>query len=95
MLMPGFAEAEAFSKRLEQIGNLHSDGHPILGLDSRDLLEITPERCPDVIFIPAHIWAPYFSLFDAYSSLIRQRNALKIFPAKSTRWKPASPPTLP
>ena len=33
LLMPGFAEAEAFSKRLEQIGNLHSDGRPILGLD--------------------------------------------------------------
>ncbi|MFR4250522.1 MAG: UvrD-helicase domain-containing protein [Christensenellales bacterium] len=67
LLMPGFAEAEAFSKRLEQIGNLHSDGRPILGLDSRDLLEIALECCPDVIFIPAHIWTPHFSLFGAYS----------------------------
>lgn len=67
LLMPSLAKAEAFSQRLERIGNLHSDGRPILGLDSRDLLEIALECCPDVIFIPAHIWTPHFSLFGAYS----------------------------
>lgn len=67
ILLPGLAEAEALSLRLEEIGNLHSDGRPILGLDSRDLLEITLETCPDAIFIPAHIWTPHFSLFGAYS----------------------------
>ncbi len=53
--------------RLEAIGNLHSDGRPILGLDSRDLLEITLEVEPRAIFIPAHIWTPHFSLFGAFS----------------------------
>lgn len=67
LLMPGLSQAEAFSKRLERIGNLHSDGRPILGLDSRDLLEIALECCPEVVFIPAHIWTPHFSLFGAYS----------------------------
>lgn len=67
ILLPGLMEAEALSLRLEEIGNLHSDGRPILGLDSRDLLEITLETCPDAIFIPAHIWTPHFSLFGAYS----------------------------
>ncbi|MCB6993824.1 UvrD-helicase domain-containing protein [bacterium 210820-DFI.6.37] len=67
ILLPGLAEAEALSRRLEAIGNIHSDGRPILGLDSRDLLEITLETCPEAIFIPAHIWTPHFSLFGAFS----------------------------
>ena len=67
ILLPGLEEAEVLSKRLELIGNLHSDGRPILGLDSRDLLEITLECCPEAIFIPAHIWTPHFSLFGAFS----------------------------
>ena len=67
ILLPGLDEAEALSHRLEEVGNLHSDGRPILGLDSRDLLEITLEVCPKAVFIPAHIWTPHFSLFGAYS----------------------------
>lgn len=67
ILLPGIEQAEALSHRLEAIGNLHSDGRPILGLDSRDLLEITLAVCPEAIFIPAHIWTPHFSLFGAYS----------------------------
>ncbi len=67
ILLPSLEDAEALSYRLETIGNLHSDGRPILGLDSRDLLEITLDVCPEAIFIPAHIWTPHFSLFGAYS----------------------------
>ena len=67
ILLPGLEEAEALSKKLETIGNIHSDGRPILGLDCRDLLEITLESCPDAVFIPAHIWTPHFSLFGAFS----------------------------
>ena len=67
ILLPGLGEAEALAVRLEEIGNLHSDGRPILGLDSRDLLEITLTACPEAIFIPAHIWTPHFSLFGANS----------------------------
>ncbi len=67
ILLPGIEEAELLSKRLETIGNLHSDGRPILGLDCHDLLEITLETCPRAIYIPAHIWTPHFSLFGAFS----------------------------
>ncbi len=67
ILLPSLEAADALSHRLEAIGNLHSDGRPILGLDSRDLLEIMLETVPDGIFIPAHIWTPHFSLFGAYS----------------------------
>lgn len=67
ILLPSLEAAEELSKKLEAIGNIHSDGRPILGLDSHDLLEITLESCPDAIFIPAHIWTPHFSLFGAFS----------------------------
>ncbi len=67
ILLPGLEQADALAQKLEGTYNLHSDGRPILGLDSRDLLEITLDICPDALFIPAHIWTPHFSLFGAYS----------------------------
>lgn len=67
ILLPGIEEAEKMAKKLEKIGNIHSDGRPILGLDSRDLLEIMLEASPEGIFIPAHIWTPHFSVFGAKS----------------------------
>lgn len=67
ILLPGLEQADKLAERLAAIGNVHSDGRPILGLDSRDLLEITLDACPDAIFIPAHIWTPHFSLFGAFS----------------------------
>ncbi len=67
ILLPSLEAAEELSHRLEAIGNLHSDGRPILGLDSRDLLEITLDCCPQGVLIPAHIWTPHFSLFGAFS----------------------------
>ena len=67
ILLPSLQAAEELSRRLERVGNIHSDGRPILGLDSRDLLELTLTACPQAIFIPAHIWTPHFSLFGAFS----------------------------
>lgn len=67
ILLPSLEAAEQLALRLERIGNIHSDGRPILGLDSRDLLEITLDVCPEAEFIPAHIWTPHFSLFGAFS----------------------------
>ncbi|MDO4273842.1 MAG: UvrD-helicase domain-containing protein [Eubacteriales bacterium] len=67
ILLPSLEDAHKLSVKLEAIGNIHSDGRPILGLDSRDLLEIMLETCPQGILIPAHIWTPHFSLFGAFS----------------------------
>lgn len=67
ILLPSLEAAETLSHRLEAIGNIRSDGRPILGLDSQDLLEITLESCPAAIFIPAHIWTPHFSMLGAFS----------------------------
>lgn len=67
ILLPGLEDAERLSIKLESIGNIHSDGRPILGLDCHDLLEITLELCPGAVYVPAHIWTPHFSLFGAFS----------------------------
>lgn len=67
ILLPGLDDADIISKKLEVIGNIHSDGRPILGLDCHDLLEIVLESCPSAVFIPAHIWTPHFALFGAFS----------------------------
>ena len=60
-----------FNKRLERIGNLRSDGRPILGLDARDLLELVLETDDRAFLIPAHIWTPWFSLFGSQSGFDR------------------------
>ena len=67
ILLPSLEDAQKISVKLEQIGNIHSDGRPILGLDCRDLLEILLELCPRAVYVPAHIWTPHFSLFGAFS----------------------------
>ena len=67
ILLPGFKEADDFAARLEKIGNIHSDGRPILGLPCHDLLEIMLEVSEEGMYIPAHIWTPHFSLFGAKS----------------------------
>jgi uncharacterized protein (TIGR00375 family) len=73
--LPDFEAAARFTARLghggdgiEGLGgNLGSDGRPIIGLDSRDLLEVTLEASPDAFLVPAHIWTPWFSALGSKS----------------------------
>jgi uncharacterized protein (TIGR00375 family) len=65
--LPDLAAAARFNAALGRIGNLTADGRPILGLDSRDLLEITLEASPDGFLVPAHIWTPWFSALGSKS----------------------------
>jgi DNA helicase-2/ATP-dependent DNA helicase PcrA len=67
IFMPTFAALERLQARLERIGNIRSDGRPILGLDSRDLLEIVLETDPQGYLIPAHIWTPWFAILGSKS----------------------------
>ena len=71
LILPNLEDADRLARRLELIGNIHSDGRPILGLDCRDLLEIMLETCPQAVYVPAHIWTPHFSLFGAFSGFDR------------------------
>jgi uncharacterized protein (TIGR00375 family) len=67
IILPNFEKAADFNNQLSRIGNLKSDGRPILGLDSRDLLEITLNTDKEALFIPAHIWTPWFAMFGSKS----------------------------
>ena len=64
---PSLEAVEHMQAALDRIGNIRSDGRPILGLDSRDLLEILLEGDPQNVLIPAHIWTPWFSLLGSKS----------------------------
>ena len=64
---PNFSAVERMTERLSRIGNVKSDGRPILGLDSRHLLEITLESDPGSYLVPAHIWTPWFAALGSKS----------------------------
>jgi uncharacterized protein (TIGR00375 family) len=67
VLAPDFEAAARLNLSLSKIGNLKSDGRPILGLDAKELLRITLDASPDCLYIPAHAWTPHFSVFGAVS----------------------------
>ena len=67
ILVPDFASAERLNSSLSKIGNLKSDGRPILGLDAKKLLQITLDASPEAMLIPAHAWTPHFSVLGAAS----------------------------
>ena len=64
---PSFDAADRITVALAKIGNLASDGRPILGLDSRDLLDITLSADPDCFLVPAHVWTPWFAVLGSKS----------------------------
>ena len=67
VFMPSLDAAARLNVKLAQVGNLASDGRPILGLDARDLLEMVLETDDAAFLVPAHIWTPWFSLFGSKS----------------------------
>lgn len=64
---PDIETAEKINSQLSLIGNLKSDGRPILGLDSEKLAEIVFNISSDAAIIPAHAWTPWFSVFGSMS----------------------------
>lgn len=67
VFVPNMEAAQNFRQKLGAIGNINSDGRPILGLDSRNLLETTLESGENSFIIPAHIWTPWFSVLGSKS----------------------------
>ncbi|AUX42845.1 ATPase AAA [Sorangium cellulosum] len=62
---PDFEAADRIVRALSRVGNLSADGRPILGLDSRHLLEIVLESGEGSYLVPAHIWTPWFSVLGS------------------------------
>jgi uncharacterized protein (TIGR00375 family) len=64
---PSFKNVDKINERLSRIGNLASDGRPILGLDAAELARIVFDIDENCMIIPGHIWTPWFSLFGSMS----------------------------
>ena len=64
---PSFEAVEKINVRLGWIGNLKSDGRPILGLDAKELLKIVLGTSEDCLIVPGHLMTPWFSLFGSRS----------------------------
>jgi uncharacterized protein (TIGR00375 family) len=64
---PTIEAAEKIHTQLSWIGNVGSDGRPILGLDSEELLKIVMGADPACALIPAHAWTPWFAVFGSMS----------------------------
>jgi uncharacterized protein (TIGR00375 family) len=65
--LPDFEAARRLNLDLARIGNLASDGRPILKLDAKDLLQMVLQASPEAMLIPAHAWTPHFSVFGRTS----------------------------
>ena len=67
ILSPNMETAAKINIALDKRGNIRSDGRPIIGMDSKELLKILLDISTDIQLIPAHIWTPYFSIFGSKS----------------------------
>lgn len=68
ILFPDLNALDRLTQALNERGcNLKSDGRPIVGIDSEELLKMTLEADPRNIFIPAHAWTPWFAIFGSQS----------------------------
>jgi uncharacterized protein (TIGR00375 family) len=67
VIMPTLDAVAKLNARLNLIGNLKSDGRPILGLDVEELTKIILDTSDQAMVIPAHIWTPWFSMFGSES----------------------------
>jgi len=64
---PSLEVTEKINAQLGWIGNLKSDGRPILGLDAKELLKIALSASEECLVVPAHAWTPWFAIFGSKS----------------------------
>jgi len=64
---PSLETVKKINAKLDSLGNIKSDGRPILGLDAKELLRIVLEIDPKCFFVPCHAWTPWFSIFGSMS----------------------------
>ena len=67
LIAPSIAAVEKINTRLGWIGNLKSDGRPILGIDAKEVLKIALDADPNCMVVPSHIWTPWFAVFGSKS----------------------------
>ena len=68
ILFPHLAALDRLTASLNARGaNLKSDGRPIVGIDSEELIKMVLEADPECMLVPAHAWTPWFSVFGSKS----------------------------
>lgn len=66
VLFPGFDIVKQACDALKHMGDLRSDGRPLLKCSSPELVEILRSVSEEIEVFPAHVWTPHFSIFGAY-----------------------------
>ncbi len=64
---PSFEVVEKINEELSGFGKLGSDGRPIFGFPTKELVEIITDITDECFIVPAHAWTPWFSVFGANS----------------------------
>jgi len=64
---PSLEIVDKINAHLGWIGNLKSDGRPILGLDAKELAKIIFDVSQECLIVPSHAWTPWFSIFGSRS----------------------------
>ena len=64
---PSFEVVEAIRSKFGNLGKLSSDGRPIFGFTSQELIKMILDISLDCLIVPAHAWTPWFSIFGANS----------------------------
>ncbi len=64
---PSIVIVEKINIELNKIGNIHSDGRPILGISAYNLAKLIFDIDDRCMVIPAHVWTPWFSIFGSKS----------------------------
>jgi len=68
VFVPSLEVAEKVSKELVKRGcNLNADGRPIIGLWSKNLLELILSIDERSMLVPCHIWTPHFGVYGSAS----------------------------
>ena len=67
IFVPGLDAAERVNAALAKLGDLASDGRPVLRASPRQLLSLLLEVDERCILIPAHVWTPWFGLYGSKS----------------------------
>jgi len=84
---PSFKVVDKINAHLDCIGNLKSDGRPILGLDAKELAKIVFNASEDCFFVPAHIMTPGLLYLVQNQDLIQLKNVLKNIQNIYMLWK--------
>lgn len=85
LLVPSLQDAARVIAKLEQRGaKLGSDGRPIVGISSKELLATVLDISDQIMLIPAHVWTPHFGLFGSKSGYDSVEECFEEMSAKIT-----------